>query len=464
MAVVAGFHRAVDAQHFLDGGGVIDFLARGVGKRWHFGGWRRHFIAKDRLAQPDGAVNRMGRGAGAVADEHRSLGGQATERCVRREGNGAEFQPLHALDPVVGGERFVEPREIGIDDVEHTGVAADQFADEADGFIDHVIADGRAEQLLLAESLAVRHGEKKAREELAVDVDRLRFLDAEPLGREVPDEVPGAVVGEHAARLSFDHGGVIEFFSGGQGEQFIVREAAPEEIGEPRGQLVAGRGQSVSGHGMVEKLWRGEHHGQRFAHGFLKRIERRLKHLVDFEEPLPLVLAGRAAEGSRDESFQNATDVFIGICGAQRRLGEDAGMVGGRPDIDHGSLELNRSYHSSGHGVLPRGVEVIDAVVVKLAVIEQVLRIDVSLRRQRAFCSHHPDLDRVVLDAAAKLEISHVIDRVAQIHHSDGCVIPRTKVTAQMTSHHDAERHLLEARGQDGGGLDADPVFAGFRP
>ena len=58
-------------------------------------------------------------------------------------------------------------------------------------------------------------------------------LQIQPLRGEICGQGFGARVGQHAARLFFQHGVVAQPARRGQGEQFFVRRAAPQEIGQP---------------------------------------------------------------------------------------------------------------------------------------------------------------------------------------------------------------------------------------
>ena len=60
-------------------------------------------------------------------------------------------------------------------------------------------------------------------------VDGTQVSQVEPLLGEVGDEDVGARIGQHAADLAFEDGGLFEFALGGGVEEFVVGDAAPEE-------------------------------------------------------------------------------------------------------------------------------------------------------------------------------------------------------------------------------------------
>src|SRR5690606_28115911 len=61
--------------------------------------------------------------------------------------------------------------------------------------------------------------------------------DVEPLEREIANERLGALVGEHAPHLLLHDARRAEAPGLGKLEQLLIRQAAPEEEGQPRRQL-----------------------------------------------------------------------------------------------------------------------------------------------------------------------------------------------------------------------------------
>ena len=68
--------------------------------------------------------------------------------------------------------------------------------------------------------------------------DLIETAEEEPLAREVADERFGFAVFEHAGELLIEDFLVFQLALVGQGEQFIVRDAGPEEEGQARGKFV----------------------------------------------------------------------------------------------------------------------------------------------------------------------------------------------------------------------------------
>ena len=412
MAVVAAFLGAVPGEEILDAEGVLGGFPCGIGQGGDIGGRRCDLIAEDGLAQPDGAVDGVRGGAGAVSDQDGAMGEQAAEVVFRFQGNGAEFVPRHAIDAVVGGERLVEHGEIGIDDIEHAGVAAYHFRHEADGFIDHVIADRGAVGLFGASAFAGRDVEEETREQIAVDGDRPHLFEAHPLHGEIADEAGGPFVGEQAPDLLRDDRFVIQFPLRGKVKQGAVRHAAPEEIGEGGGELVLPGDRFPIRHGVQQELGRDQHHGKRFAHGGLHGPELRRDEIVDPDEAVHLLIGGGPAEGAGHEAGENLADIGLGIGLAEGGIEQDARVVLRRPGAGEGALELDPTDHGAGHFQAPGPVEV-GVALAQRAVVVEVLRGDghgVRLRHA-VLCDTRPR--GKILDAPGELEDFGIVRGVA---------------------------------------------------
>src|SRR5687767_8907973 len=73
--------------------------------------------------------------------------------------------------------------------------------------------------------------------ERRIGIDRIDVAQAQPLAGEVRREVERAPVGQHPARLLLELSGLTEPPAHGGIEQFVVRDAAPQEERQPRGQF-----------------------------------------------------------------------------------------------------------------------------------------------------------------------------------------------------------------------------------
>src|SRR6185295_15703727 len=74
-------------------------------------------------------------------------------------------------------------------------------------------------------------------EEASVGAGRIEIAELEPLRGEARDERLGARVGQHAAGLPRQLPGLTEAAALREVEQLVVRDAAPEEKGQARGEL-----------------------------------------------------------------------------------------------------------------------------------------------------------------------------------------------------------------------------------
>ncbi len=118
-------------------------------------------------------------------------------------------------------EPFVDERVIGREQVEDAAV---------------LVNDAAEEQLDLApESFAQRAIE--VREQIHDGLAGLHAAHVQPLPREVLDERVRARVRDHPLDLLLEHRGVVQAPFGGELNQLLVRDAAPQEEREPRGQL-----------------------------------------------------------------------------------------------------------------------------------------------------------------------------------------------------------------------------------
>ncbi len=118
-------------------------------------------------------------------------------------------------------EALVEEREVGAEQIERAAVLVEVRLEEEIGFL----LKGLAEIVFeVGKGIGVRRV-------------RAQVPDVEPLAGEVADEGAGARIREHPTDLPLDAGGRLQLslFRGLQ--QRIVRDAAPQEEGEARGQL-----------------------------------------------------------------------------------------------------------------------------------------------------------------------------------------------------------------------------------
>ena len=102
--------------------------------------------------------------------------------------------PAHAGDAVVLGQRLVEERVVGVEDVEHRAVALEEVGEEPDRFLVHRAAEA-----------------DEGREvPLALLVERVEVVDVQPLAGELGRQAADLVVLEHPPRLGREHLGVAQ--------------------------------------------------------------------------------------------------------------------------------------------------------------------------------------------------------------------------------------------------------------
>ncbi len=124
-------------------------------------------------------------------------------------------------DPVVPREPLVDEGVVGRQQVDDAAVLLHDAGEEQLG-----LAPQRLPQVV------VEIGERRRIRPGAGEVPQI-----EPLPREVLDHRLGARVGQHPLHLSLERGGIPELAALRRREQHIVRDAAPQEEGEPRGDV-----------------------------------------------------------------------------------------------------------------------------------------------------------------------------------------------------------------------------------
>ncbi len=77
----------------------------------------------------------------------------------------------------------------------------------------------------------------KSRKRLRAWIDRVDIAQPQPLSGEIRREIERAAIGEHPARLLLELSGLTQLASNGGVEQFIVRDAAPQEERQSRCQF-----------------------------------------------------------------------------------------------------------------------------------------------------------------------------------------------------------------------------------
>ena len=120
-------------------------------------------------------------------------------------------------------EAFVEERVVRGQELDDASIAAQHAVDEERELLLHEVA--RIEQAAGLRELA------------SVGDDLVELRNVEPLEREIFDERLGALIGQHAADLLRQHSGLAQAVVFGELEQLRVRQAAPQEEGQPRREL-----------------------------------------------------------------------------------------------------------------------------------------------------------------------------------------------------------------------------------
>ena len=134
------------------------------------------------------------------------------------QGHAPEVVALHALDAVKFGEPVVHKRVVRVQKFQHAAVLLGDVREEQLGFFCHRRAESVVE---LREKFLVRRGQ-------------FQVADLQPLSGEIVHQRFCLAVFQHASDLRLQIFPQHPAFR--QSEQFVVRHAAPEEIGQARRQ------------------------------------------------------------------------------------------------------------------------------------------------------------------------------------------------------------------------------------
>ena len=121
----------------------------------------------------------------------------------------------HALNAVVPREAFIDDEELGIEEARDRQIFREHLLEKHQ----RLLAAGGLERVVIALVFLRR-------------LHAAELLHIEPLTGEVLDETPALRIRQHARDLGAERGGLFQCAFGREREQRIVRQAAPEEIGE----------------------------------------------------------------------------------------------------------------------------------------------------------------------------------------------------------------------------------------
>ena len=158
---------------------------------------------------------------------------QAPALLAVRQRDAPEPRPVDAGDAVVACEPLVDEGVVGVEQIQHAAVLVQGAGQEQRGLLPE-----RLDQVV------VEVGER-----YRVAGHVLQVAQVQPLDGEVVDERPRARLGQHAPDLRLQHrrGGQRALL--GRIEQRLVRDAAPEEERQARGDLHVAQAVRLSGGG-----------------------------------------------------------------------------------------------------------------------------------------------------------------------------------------------------------------------
>ena len=143
---------------------------------------------------------------------------QAAAVILVGELHAAEMTAVHVADAVVPGQPLVEEAVMGREQLGDAVIPAHLIVEELLG-----LGDERGTQVVVP-----------VREGVGVGLRQLDVPQEQPLRREVRDEGPGPLVGDHPAHLLIEDRRLLQLALLGQLQQLVVGHAAPEEERQPR--------------------------------------------------------------------------------------------------------------------------------------------------------------------------------------------------------------------------------------
>ena len=253
-----------------------------------------------------------GRGAIGIRGQHQdgALSQQAVARLVV-ERHATEVAALDRLDAVVHRQALVEEGVVRRQQLDHAAIAAQDAVDEQP-------------QLLLEHRAGIQQAARVG-ELASVRGDLVQLGEVEPLEREIVAQRLGPRVGKHPAHLSGQHVGIAEARFGGELQELLIRQAAPQEEGQTRRQLQIAQRASpagrVSGFRPIEEMRARQDRAERIAHAAFEAC-RRVSRLVERHQGIEILGGHRAPEGAPCEVLDDLVRA-----GLPRRAASSLGLA-----------------------------------------------------------------------------------------------------------------------------------------
>ena len=385
------------------------------------------------LERRDVGRRRGGRGAEHVLEQ--PLAAQDGRRAVRVRRHRQQAPLAEQAAAGVMRALQLDPPEVVAVDPRHSVMPRQPFVDEG------VIGGQQVEDAPVVPHLAVeeeRHLPLHRLAQVGIEVrKRLRVgrhqpdvPEVEPLPAEVVDERLRARIGQHAADLPSEHIRVAQVAALGGGEELVVRDAAPQEEGQARGQLDVRHRIGRAGRDVFRVRFAAEQevraHQNAAQRHFYSRVEVALRATLPVEvEQHRHVVAGH---GAPERQARQARDDL-------RRA----------PDLVHARVGTAREDAPARRRVAPAGGVVRPA------------HLDIGDRRRDGLIAGVLVTGHPVVGAQHALEIGGLVDEAdAERGRSrlrrETDLLPVVRDVAQVAAHFLAVR--VEERSADGQGVD----------
>ena len=226
---------------------------------------------------------------------------------------------VDSLNPVVSCQRTIQEGKLSVDELENAPVLAHHRRHEHQRLAAHGI-----EQFVVHRGEALRIGF------LAIEQAKVQ-----PLGGEVIGQGVGLGVVEHSPDLSFENARLAQRAPVSRLQQRVVRHAAPEKIGEPRGQFVIVQPvRARDAHRITfdaeQEIRRHQHGLQADAHSFFQAVALLLRQRHQFQQGLQLAFGGRPAVRPVRQILHDAARALRIVTARWVAANEDAPVALGR--------------------------------------------------------------------------------------------------------------------------------------
>ena len=269
---------------------------------------------------------------------------------VTGELNPPEVSALDTGMPVMTGQSLVEESVVGVQKIDQAAVILQYRTEEELRFATH----GLSQRFV------------KVGKPVRVGLSALQIPQLQPLPGKIFHQGLGPGIPEHPLNLLSQDSRIVEFGSLGQAEQLVVGQAAPEEVGKTRGELIGPQGVGRACRVGLRIEFKSEEEMGRHQDSLQSHLDSAFQGLPlplsrDCQPPqsVDLLLGRRPAVGSQRQVPQYrvgaARQVFSGVMSADQHppmaVGQGLRLHLERTQDLHG-IGIDRAFRGFFHPVL----------------------------------------------------------------------------------------------------------------